>query len=73
VRLGGWLKAEQGFGSVAPVSVAAGQEVGFGDPRTVFTTVRRRKVTVRFFTYSIRGDSLHRFNASLAAEASRPP
>ncbi|HEV2716063.1 MAG TPA: hypothetical protein VGU64_12425 [Terriglobales bacterium] len=29
-------------------------------------------MTVRFFTYSIRGDSLHRFNASLAAEASRP-
>ena len=33
--LGGLLKAEQGFASVASVSVAAGQEGGFGDPHTV--------------------------------------
>ena len=36
VRLGGLLKAEQGFASVASVSVAAGQQGGFGDPHTVF-------------------------------------
>src|SRR4030095_10543089 len=33
---GGLLKAEQGLASVASVSVAAGQEAGFGDPHTVF-------------------------------------
>ena len=36
MRLGGLLKAEQGFASVASVSVAAGQQGGFGDPHTVF-------------------------------------
>ena len=36
MRLGGLLKAEQGFASVASMSVAAGQEAGFGDPHTVF-------------------------------------
>ena len=36
MRLGGLLKAEQGFASVASVSMAAGQEAGFGDPHTVF-------------------------------------
>jgi hypothetical protein len=36
MRLGGLLKAEQGFASVASMSVAAGQETGFGDPHTVF-------------------------------------
>ena len=36
MRLGGLLKAEQGFASVASMSVAAGQEGRFGDPHTVF-------------------------------------
>jgi len=36
MRLGGLLKAEQGFASVASMSVAARQEGGFGDPHTVF-------------------------------------
>jgi hypothetical protein len=36
MRLGGLLKPEQGLASVAPVSVAAGQEARFGDPHTVF-------------------------------------
>jgi hypothetical protein len=79
VRFGGLLKAEQGFTSVASVSVAAGQEAGFGDPHTVFIlpylhllewnnhpansnmTGSRRKMTVQFLAYSIRGDSPHRF------------
>ena len=82
MRLGGLLKAEQGFASVPSVSVAAGQEARFGDPHTVFilpqlhllkwnnhpastnTTGSRRKVTVQFLAYSIRGDSPHRFNVS---------
>jgi hypothetical protein len=36
MRLGGLLKAEQCFASVASMSVAAGQEGRFGDPHTVF-------------------------------------
>jgi hypothetical protein len=36
MSLGGLFKAEQGFASVPPVSMAAAQEAGFGDPHTVF-------------------------------------
>ena len=35
VRLGGLLKAKHGFAAVAPVSVAAGKQGGFGDPDAV--------------------------------------
>src|ERR1051325_8178765 len=36
MRFGRLLKAESGFASIAPVRVAAGQQVGLGNPHAVF-------------------------------------